>query len=160
LAAPDASLAQPGDGGPWRTYRSERFGFELRYPELYVLVEEASQSAPAGQPLMQIRLLDRAMAQPPLASVAPAQFAVEVYANPSRDPLEPWVVARGFVPPVDRFGHGPARVGDVDGIRVTDRAQLAPNLYYFVAREAFVYRLVPLGPFADAILASFRFLGG
>ena len=58
---------------------------------------------------------------------------------------------------MERFTSEPVEVGGVKGVRLTDRALLAPNVFCYFARGPFIYRFTPLGIHSDKMLSTVKF---
>ena len=147
--------AASADLGTWPTYRNDQYGFELRYPPDYAIVQPRQR--PQLAPLFRVWFKEAALASSPIADREPPQFAVDVYDNASQRPLDTWLVTSGAARDLARVAREAVQVGGVQGLRLTDQMMLAPNTFYYVARGPFVYRFTPLGRFSDQMLASVRF---
>ena len=145
LPAPDVST--------WAVYQNDQYGLTLRYPPDYAIVPPGDQPQPP--PTFRVWFQEAALKDSPVASRLPPQFAVDVYENASRQSLDGWLAA---MPNVTRFSRDRATVGEVEGVRLTNQALVAPNVFYYVARGPFVYRFTPLGAFSDQMLATVSFI--
>jgi hypothetical protein len=139
----------------WRLYRNQQYAFELRYPPDYAIVQPHNQLQPS--PLFRVWFQEASLVTSPTADREPPQFAVDVYDNASRQPLDAWLASSGVTRNLTRPTQEAVQVGGVGGIRVTDQTMLAPNTFYYVARGPFVYRFTPLGGLSGEMLATVRF---
>jgi len=148
-----AGAGTPVDVAEWQVYRDDRYGIEFRYPPEYVVASEADQPPP--RPLIhQVRVLERFQIGSAIENRLPPRFAVDVYANPSGQPLDAWLETSGVIGNLERFSVDPISVGGREGAKLTNSLQLAPNVFYYVTVGPYVYRFTPLGLFGDQILAS------
>jgi len=106
-----------------------------------------------------VRFQDKARASGQFADREPAQFAIEVFELDPPVPLRDWLDSTGLVPAratveqVHLDGAG-------DGWRVRRPVLMAPNEFYYFATKEYVYRLTPLGPHSQDMLASFQLSPG
>jgi hypothetical protein len=155
-AGPAATAqAASGNVAMWLLYRNDEYGFALRYPTDYVVIRPRDRLRPA--PLFRVGFQEASLAASPIADREPSQFAVDVYENPSQQPLDAWLATSGVTRNLERAAHENVRVGGVHGIRLVDQALLAPNTFYYVGRGPFVYRFTPLGRFSEQMLETVRF---
>jgi hypothetical protein len=152
-AVPPAAWAQEKG---WRVYRNDVYGFSVGYPRAYVILRERKGSWEGSpQPLARVRFQERRRASGQFADLEPPQFSVEVFDNPRGESLREWLGSAGWVG--ERDGVEPAELeGAREGLRVRWAAQMAPNEFYFYRVGRHVFRLVPLGEHAPAMLDSFR----
>lgn len=168
-----ASEAAPGkvaggDVGPdvqveerevdWLVYRNEEFGFQIRYPSVYVLVpapepEEGQKPAPLAEFLFQ----DRELAASESAAMEPPQFAIRVFANEEGLSVSTWL-QQSEVLGEEGFQVEPFSLSGVEGVRVTSQFLIAPGQHIYVAKGKYIYQLTPLGQYSNQMLASFTFL--
>lgn len=179
-ATPGASSQKPGDGldaagqgtaatgeaaaepqgsdvptvpSKWLVYSDTTLSFSLSYPDSYVrLAEPASLSSVAPNLVQRVRFQDRQLATGETADLELPQFTVEVFENTAGLTLEQWLDANT---PSSSF-RSTVAVGDHQGYQVTLNTMLAPNHFYYVADSAYVYRITPLGPHSEAMLASLK----
>lgn len=149
---PDASVTE---GGDWQIYRNQQYSLVFRYPPIYTLRVREDTSDPDR--LFRISLLPAHAVGSPLEDRIPPAFAVDVYDNSVRRSIEELLKEKGFSPDKSRYSVSAITIGGFPGLRVTDRAQLAPNIFYYVAREGYVYRFTPLGLHSRQILESVQF---
>jgi hypothetical protein len=148
---PDASSVR--EGGDWHVYHAEQYSLAFRYPPTYVPREDTPHP---GQ-LLRISLLPPHAVGSPLEDLIPPAFAVDVYDNPVRRSIEQWLKERGIAQDKSRYSIEEVTIGGIPGLRVTSQLMLAPNIFYYVAREGYVYRFTPLGLHGEQILESVRF---
>jgi hypothetical protein len=141
----------------WRTYHDTAFGFSILYPSTYTLLTEPATYANTAPPLLhRVRFQEQDLVRSAIAALEPARFSIEVFANPTALPLLPWLEHNGMLPPHSDLQ--PFPIAERAGIRVLRRELVAPGQFIFVDNNRWVYRLTPLGPYADAMLRSFRCL--
>jgi hypothetical protein len=148
---PTAPAAQTN----WATYQDPVTGFSVRYPSEYVVLPEPRPLPDSTPGLVQrVRFQAKQVASGQLADVEPPRFRVEVFDAPAGS-LRAWLDAN------NRLAHG-AVVQAVtapqtrEAARVTTPLLLAPNVFYYYLTARYVFYVVPLGPFTDDMLASFR----
>lgn len=150
---PDTSMTE---GGGWQIYRNQECTLTFRYPPTYVLRVREDTSDP--DQLLRIGLLSPHAVGSPLEDRFPPDFAVDVYYDPAGRSIEEWLIEKkGFSPDNPRYGLSAVTIGGLPGLSVTYRIQLAPNTFYYVAREGYVYRFTPLGLHSRQILESVQF---
>jgi hypothetical protein len=136
-------------------YRNATYHIEVRYPPGVVIVPATDQPTPT--PVLQVRFQEQSLVNSPIADREPPKFSIDVYDNASQLSLPDWLAQSGVVQSPERFTSAPATIGGFAGIRLTSRTLAAPNDFYFVVREGFVYRFIPLGPIGDQILTTVAF---
>ncbi|GAB4194245.1 MAG: hypothetical protein OHK0022_09980 [Roseiflexaceae bacterium] len=137
----------------WLTYTSQPYQFTITYPNTYILLDPANPPDQLqGVRLAQLRFQDERIASGPLAAVEPARFQIDIFDNSGGLSLERWLEDHAI-----SGQRAEATIGGQSGLRVTLMTMQAPNLFYYVARGSYVYRLTPLGPLAEQMLASFSF---
>lgn len=150
------------DEGPleWLVYTDTAYGFSIQYPDVYVILPEPSPLPATAPPVVhRVRFQDERRASGQFADREPAQFAIEVFELDPPVPLRDWLQSTGLVPAratveqVHLDGAG-------EGWRVRLPILLAPNESYFFATEEYVYRLTPLGPHSQDMLASVQLSPG
>jgi hypothetical protein len=148
----------PQDVTTWVPYKNAQYMFQVLYPPQLTTVEQpAPQSQRRPAPDFRVSFLDPAIANSPVANVAPPDFAVAVYPNPGQSPVEQWLHDNHIGEPSNLFDVEPATVGTAPAVRVTARTQAAPNVTYYIGRGSYVYGLTPLGVLGAAMLANFTF---
>jgi hypothetical protein len=145
----------PVDNPNWQVYRNDPYRFELRYPPGYAIMPPGDQPQPA--PLLRIWFQETGLLGSPIASLQPPPFAIDVYDNPLRQSLDAWLASSGVVRTIKRFTSKPIDVGGVVGVRLTDQALIAPNVFCYVARGPFVYRFTLLGTHSNQMLSTVKF---
>jgi hypothetical protein len=85
----DRYLKDAGDG--WKTYRNERFGYEIRYPLTWQVDRESGGDVQSGPPTHWISFIDRTV--PTSDSTEPRTMASPPLVNPAR--LVVWVNPQG-----------------------------------------------------------------
>jgi hypothetical protein len=155
LLWPALAVGQTSPTEGWSTYQLAQYGVSLRHPADVVTVP------PGGSlvlpPRFRVWLQSTAIANSPVAGAAPPLLALDVFDNPTGESLETWLGRPGAVPQA-RFGREPFEVGGLPAIRVTGSLQLAPSVFYYVARGAYIYRFTPLGLVGEQMLGTVSFL--
>ena len=144
----------------WRMYEDKTYGFSIKYPRQFVILPErdSQEEAPAGL-LHRVRFQDRQVASWQTADLEPPQFMIEVFKAESLVSLRDWLRAAQWVASDDTVE--PFEVeGAREGLRVRQMQQLAPNDFYYVATERYVFRLTPLGEHGPRMLSTFRLQTG
>lgn len=163
--APGSEGMESSAAGPryavesWPTHTSERFGYSLRYPPGYVVLEDDLAGPWAGQHgnvVHRVRVVADAPDGSDDAALQPPAFTVEVFRNTSGVALNEWLRS-------DPAGEG-ARitatpVADRSGYLVELDRYIAPGRFYYVASGDHVYRLTPLGEHSQDVLISFVLTG-
>ena len=137
----------------WLTYTNQTYHFSIAYPNTYVLLDQASaQDQAQVKRVFQVRFQDQRIAASPIAHMEPPQFQIEVFDNTATLALGRWVEDHRM-----NGERADVKIGGQPGLRVTLMTMMAPNQFYYVAQGPYVYRLTPLGPFSEQMLASFSF---
>ncbi|HEY0375469.1 MAG TPA: hypothetical protein VGC87_00765 [Pyrinomonadaceae bacterium] len=144
----------------WRMYEDKTYEFSIKYPrQFFVMPEKGAGSDDGSGRLHRVRFQDRKVASWQTADLEPPQFTIEVFKADGAASLKErlqsaqWVNEGDTVEPFEVEG---AR----EGVRVRLMQQLAPNEFYYVATEKYLFRLTPLGPLGPDMLASFRLKAG
>lgn len=135
----------------WQTYADEQFGFAVTYPDTYVILEQPSpRETPAPGVVHQVQFQDKTLATGDTAALEPPQFRIEVFEKPADITLEQWLDgnAEGAATPI--------ALGELNGYQVSLNTMQAPNRFYYTASDTHIYRLTPLGPYAEEMLESFK----
>jgi hypothetical protein len=143
------------DPTAWAVYSNDTYGFQVSYPPQLAIVPPNGQPQPT--PLARVSFQDGSVASSVIASVAPAVFAVDVYANPASLSLSDWLAASSIGQDPNRFSTSSAAIGGLQGSMIADRVQSAPNTWYYVANGQYVYRFTPLGDIGDTMLGTVAF---
>ena len=150
LSAPPAAAAPQTPPAGWQTYRDPSFGFSIDHPENYVVLPPIRQSPTQHPPLLQsVRFQARGAA----AQEIPL-FTIDVY-DRSMMPLRKWLEAANRLPRDARLA--PFNVnGAIDALHVRLLREIAPNEFYYVASESYIFSLTSVGPDGPRMLASFK----
>lgn len=142
----------------WLVFRNEEFGFQLRYPSVYVLMPalQTLEGSEELRPLAEFLFQDEHLAQGDTAAMEPPQFAIRVFANDERLSVDQWL--RQSEALGEEFQVEAYTLGGVEGVRLTSRLLLAPGQHIYVARGPYIFQLTPLGEYSNQMLASFTFL--
>jgi hypothetical protein len=160
MAATAVLLAVPGDGmltgqTAWSTYQDPVTGFSVRYPSEYVVLPEPRLLPDSTPRLVQrVRFQNKQVAAGQFAEVEPPAFRVEVFDAPAGS-LRDWLDANKRLPQGAAV-QAVAAPQTREAARVTTPLLLAPNVFYYYLTTRYVFLVVPLGPFTDDMLASFR----
>lgn len=136
----------------WLTYTDPQYGYQINYPDTYSILNPIEKLTEINPSLLsQVRFLETELANSQVANLEPPKFTVEVYANPGRETLEAYldVQARDGI-------REPYQLGNLSGIRVYFNTLMAPNNFYYFENGDFIYRLIPLGEYSEAMLQSFK----
>ena len=137
----------------WLNYTDPVLGFSLTYPNLYtVLKEPASYAEIAPNLLGRFRLLEPSLAESAFAELEPPKFSLEVYSNAEKLSLTAWLDKNSR--------NGDSDSIQIDGIKcskVTQKTLMAPNQFIYCIQGDKIYQFIPLGLYAEQILASFKF---
>jgi len=139
----------------WQTYSDARHGFAVAYPDEFGIVPESA--APPGGALLRVRFLDRQLLGSQFADLEPPRFTVEVFPLGQSQTLTDWARTAGRLPR-DAATTTMSLVGALEGLRIQQRLQLAPNDFFYFRTEQHVYALTPLGAHSAEMLDSFRLL--
>lgn len=150
---PDVSSVK--EDGDWQIYRNEQYSLTFQYPPTYAIRVRENTSNPSQ--FLRISLLTPHAVGSPLEDRIPPAFAVDIYDNSVRRSIKEWLEERGLPPDNSRFSISAVTIGGLPGLRVVDQAQLAPNIFYYVAHKKYVYHFTPLGLHSEQILESVRF---
>ena len=164
-----ASAAQSptGPSGPtpvstpadWNSHTDATFGFAVAYPPAFVILPEPALPTPTRPPaVLRVRFQEKSIAAGQFAELEPARFMIQIFEKPASVSLDDWLRSANLVPA--GATSSPIRVeGARESLRVALRQQIAPNEFVYVAGEAHVYRLTPLGEHGAQMRASFRVIG-
>lgn len=150
-----ATSQLPAGHEGWRTYLLDEYRLELRHPPDFVVMPSGDR--PAFVTRFRVWFQPSTIANSPVGGLSPPPLALDIFDNPRGEALDAWLGRPGAVPQA-RFGRQPVTVGGVAAIRVTGSLQLAPNVFYYVARGPYIYRFTPLGLVGEQILATVSFL--
>jgi hypothetical protein len=89
---------------------------------------------------------------------APAAFSIRVFQNAKQQALEDWLVATGLLKREAGESTQPFRGKSVTGIKVMRSTFMAPGWSVYVAHRNYVFQLTPLGPEAEQMLDTFKFM--
>jgi hypothetical protein len=149
-------LTEDDSSAGWRMYTDKTYGFSIKYPRQYVVLPERDGQAEGGPArLHRVRFQDRKIASWQTANLEPPQFTIEVFEGGASASLRDWLQSLKWVRPTDTVESFEVE-GAKEGVRLRSMQQLAPNEFYYVATEKYVYRLTPLGEHSPQMLASFR----
>lgn len=160
--APDAGASSSaGDSlSHFQLYRSTLCRFEIGYPNgvpADYVPQEGAVNSQGVNTVCRVAFQDRALAQSDTAALQPPQFLIEVFDRGSNaQSLEAWVRAQPL-PGKSSAAFEPTTISGVTGLKVKLMQEMAPNQFFFVARDNYIYKLTPLGMVGNAMLASFRF---
>ncbi|MGH9380108.1 MAG: hypothetical protein ACRD2Z_05800 [Thermoanaerobaculia bacterium] len=157
-----AEGASPGQGGTsgapptgsesWKSQRFDEYGLVVRVPSSYVQLTPVGEPIPA--PAHRLAFGEPRDPGSPTAGLEPPAFAVDIYDNREGLSLDAWLDGTGVREEAGRWSLSPATVAGRDGRLLAGSAQMAPNAFYYVAAGSFVYRMTPLGPEGERILAE------
>jgi hypothetical protein len=152
---PDQENTMVTDTSNWQVYVDDTYGYEIRYPPNYVIVEKEQQLEP--KPVSQVLFQDQGLAHSDTAALQPPQFSVAVFDNRAQIPLEQWLQSNGLLGGAQRLQMEPYRLAGVQGVRVISPLMIAPNEFYYVAKGNYIYKLTPMGKYSEQMLATFTF---
>lgn len=145
----------------WKVYRNETYGYEIRHPSNYVILPEyiplKATEGQKPQPLHQVWFQDKKLAESEMAAMEPPKFAITVFDNRAKRPLEGWLKENGLL---DGFQVKAYTLAGVEGVRVRSMLLMAPNEHIYLAKGKYIYRLTPLGTLAEEMLTTFNFIPG
>ena len=139
----------------WEVYRDDTYGYEIRYPPDYIILEGARQQEP--QPLQQVRFQDRELARSDTAAFEPPQFSIEVFDNSSQLPVEQWLEEHGLVGGARQFQMEPYLLAGIQGVRLISPLLFAPNEFFCISEGGYIFKLTPLGKHSRGMLSTFKF---
>ena len=150
LSAPPAAVGPQAPPAGWQTYRDTSFGFSIDHPEDYLVLPLVPQSPAHQPPLLQsvrFQLRGAAAREIPL-------FTIDIY-NRATMPLRKWLETANRLPRDARVA--PFSVnGAIDALHVRLLREIAPNEFYYVASESYIFSLTSVGPAGPRMLASFK----
>ena len=139
----------------WLTYLDTKFGFSISYPGTYTILPENGLPHD-GMPglVYRVRFLDGNLAKSETANLQPPDFSIALFENPAANPLKDWVLSNA-----PKGSSEEITLDDSACLRVTTLTLMAPNQFYFCARDHYIYQFIALGKYADKMLQSFKFKG-
>jgi hypothetical protein len=154
---PDSIESFPEESEPidWIVYRDEEFGFELRYPSVYVVLTPPDMDEIPGLELLEeVWFQDQVIAQKDTPFTEPANFAVRIYDNHALLTVDQWIDEHIE----SRFGSGWETKPYRTGVRICSQLLMAPNCFVYLTNGDFIYELVPVGMYSEEMLESFKFI--
>lgn len=147
----DASAATPQPTIEWLVYTDPQYGFSLTYPDAYALLPPSAENQ-IGLPgmLYRVAFLDKVLINAATHDLEPPQFSVEVFERPANTTLEEWLDASGL--PGNRT---PVQIGKYSGYLLALNTMQAPNQFFYLMSDSYIFRLVPMGSYSDQMLQSF-----
>lgn len=144
----------PSPPAGWQMYRNLPYGFEIHYPPSYVILPPLPPEPVTPQPLFEVLFQDQTIAGVDVERIEPPMFAIRVFDNRARQPLDDWLnrfVLSVGQPNLDVLPYP-------SGVKVCSRLMIAPGCFIYLANDDYVYQLTPLGELADQMAATFRFV--
>jgi hypothetical protein len=137
-----------------KSYNNARFGFAFDYPASWSVVE--SQGSPSGA-ILSLKLLSPDENVPVRRDYSPGSVSIEMFANPTRQPLRKWLDEHGW--PFDAAGRSVTEtsLGGLPALEVATGKMFAPNRFIYVARKDWVLRMSALAPDSQIVVQSIRF---
>lgn len=139
----------------WQVYHDGTYGYEIRYPPDYIIIERARQLE--LQPLSQVLFQDHMLANSDTAALQPPKFYIEVFDNSSQLPVEQWLEAHGLLGGAKKFQMEPYSLAGVEGARVSSPLLMAPNSFIYLPRGNYIFKLTPTDERSEQVLATFKF---
>lgn len=139
----------------WSFYTEDTFHFSISYPSNYAAQQLAASAAGNVSPVHAVSFRDKSVASSGTGVADLPAFSVEVFANGSGLSLDRWIDANDARPNSTRT---PVTLGNAPAVKVELSTYIAPGQFYYVAQGKYVYRITPVGPFADQLLQSFKLL--
>ena len=135
----------------WLTYRDQAYSFSIDYPDTYTILPETEPVNNADlEVIHRVRFLDAQLAAGDTAEYEPPNFTIEIYTL-GNQALEEFIDN-------DKSSGGREVYtrGDLTGFRVYFKQLIAPNEFYYFSEHGYVYKLTPLGLYAEEMLHSFQ----
>ena len=150
----DSSAGGGGSGGSsgsatqepvnWQTYADPQFSFTIDYPQGYTPVVNPDREQIDPAPIYQVSFEEGA------GDISMSQFDIEIFESGGLS-LEDWLNAHG--PEGTRTAMD---IGNRSGYQITLNIEIAPNQFYYVADGTNIYKLTPVGPYAEGMLKSLK----
>lgn len=138
----------------WLTYDDATFGFSIKYPDTYVIVDKANpRETPDIDLVQQIRFQDKTLANGDTADLEPPQFRIEILKNGAGETLDQWLKSHTIT-----GTQAGVTIGGREGVAITLNTMMAPNQFYYLAYNDYIYRLTPLGVYGNEMLKSFTMM--
>jgi hypothetical protein len=156
---PEGESGEPpvgADNVNWLTYADSEFRFSIKYPDIFVILDEPKQ--PEGnvpELIHRVRFQDKSLLGVDTAALEPPQFSIEVFSNSAGLSLQEWLQQREMIPTnsqVEDF-----LIAGQPGLIVTRMELIAPGQFVFIEDKGLVFRLTPLGSYSEEMLRSFQF---
>jgi hypothetical protein len=149
-----ATDAPPAAAVERKSHDNDRYGFGFDYPASWSVVE--SQGSQSGA-MLSLKLLSPDENVPVRRDYSPGSVSIEIFANPTRQPLRAWLDQHGW--PFDASGRSVTQtsLGGLPALEVTTGKMFAPNRFIYVARKDWVLRMSALEPDSQIVVQSIRF---
>ncbi|MCB0197362.1 MAG: hypothetical protein KDJ65_35775 [Anaerolineae bacterium] len=139
----------------WLLFHDETFGYRLQYPSTYVTVNTEQQLEPT--PLSQIYFFNQRVVANNAVAQEISDFSIVIFENTEQLPLEQWLKKHRLADDSKNFTIENYELAGSEALRVISAFNILPNNFVYISKDKYIFKLVPVGEFAEQMLSTFEF---